>query len=113
MNTRYEETGFPSSESKRYESFIYWWDISPDRKGEIARTGGIRFIRKDSGHWTDVAAEDLLPLLTAKRQTSRNRRATGGNWRIKVLGSSPDELAIEEPRAKAESWIRIKVKWEL
>jgi len=104
---------FLTSNSQRYDPFIYWWDITPERKERIALAGGIRFLQKDSGRWTEVAKEELLPLLTSVRQTTRSRHATGGNWGIKVLASNPDELAIEEPKVDAKDWQKIKVKWHL
>jgi hypothetical protein len=102
---------FLIGKSQRYDPFIYWWDIAPKRKEKIALAGGIRFVQKDSDRWAEVTAEELLPLLTPVRQTSRNRHATGGNWGIKVLASNLDELAIEEPKIDAKDWQRIKVKW--
>lgn len=69
-------------------------------------------VQKDSGRWADVTDKELLPLLTPARQTSRNRQTAGGNWGIKVLASSQNELVIEEPRIKAKAWPRIKVKWQ-
>lgn len=110
MNTKYQN--LPFSESKGYDLFIYWWDLTPKRKEEISLAGGIRFIQKDSGRWTEVTAKELLPLLTAARQTTRNRGTTGGNWGIKVLASSLDELAIEEPGTEMKDWRRIRVRWQ-
>ncbi|NVM22817.1 MAG: hypothetical protein HWN68_13680 [Desulfobacterales bacterium] len=100
------------SVSKRYHGqyYLYWWDIWPSRKEALAMIGQIRFIKNDTGKGFAVKADDLLPLLTEERRTSRTRDRTGGNWGIRVLAVRPHSLVIEEPGVKWVKWLVIPAK---
>jgi hypothetical protein len=96
------------SNSKRHEGkyYVYWWDIWQKRKETLETAGEIHFLERDSGEGFAVKAEDLLPLLTEKRRTSRMR----GNWGIRVLAVKPNNLVIEEPRVERDKWLIIPAK---
>jgi len=91
------------SSSKRYEGYLYWWDISPMRKDELAHAREIHFVKNDTSEETIVKAELILPFLTAKRLTAR------GKWGIKILYDHPNELAVEP--GKTGGWEFLPVQW--
>ena len=93
--------------SKRYDgSFLYWWDIPPALAAQLDRFESVEFACKDSGLLCSVAVQDLSPLLTEARRTSRGN----GNWGIKVLKDHEDELAVE-PGTGSTDWAYLPVIW--
>jgi len=97
--------------SKRYEPFIYWWDVSDTSKEKIKKDGTLLLVQKDSLLKATIKAADLLPLLTQARRTSRSRRQskTGkGNWGLKVLQCCPNEIAVEGGGKGKPTFIRVK-----
>ena len=103
------DTGDPvlTKSSKRYEnSFIYWWDITPNLLSVLDRYETVAFCCKDTGLCCEVEVSELKKYLTPDRQTSRS----DGNWGIKVRGGREDELAIEPGKGKKE-WLYLPVVW--
>jgi len=94
--------------SKRYDEgpFLYWWDISPSLAGALDEYEAIEFAKKDTGERCGVPPEALKGFMTSDRQTSRGR----GNWGIKVLKDSPEELAFE-PAKPGDNWLFLSVVW--
>jgi len=110
--SQFPPIGFLVTESKRHQGqyYLYWWDIWPSRKEALETAKEIHFIESDTGKGFAVKAEDLLPLLTEERRTSRMRTRAGGNWGIKVLAAKPNNLAIEEPGMEWDKWLIIPAK---
>lgn len=103
------DNGPTLSESSRYEGkhYLYWWDIGDSRKDKLARDGEIHFVKKDTGERAIVSSDDLLPLLTENRRTSRKKHP----WGIRVSADRPDELAIEPGPGGQDGWAYIPVEW--
>lgn len=93
--------------SKKYNPFLYWWDITPRRKKKLDQYENIEFIQKDTGQRCIVPTKELKAFLTKDRRTSRSE----GNWGIKVLMNHPDELAFE-PGSKDGEWLYLPVVWK-
>ena len=94
-------------ESKRYEPFLYWWDITPRRANDLDKYDTVEFIKKDTGKSCIVPTEKLRKFLTNTRQTTRGE----GNWGIRVLLDHPNELAFEPGTADGD-WLFLPVVWE-
>jgi glutamate-5-semialdehyde dehydrogenase len=103
----------PWAVSKRHsgQPYLYWWDIWPERRDQIARARRFTFRKGDSeGHPTEeycvVRAEDLLPLMTQKQLTTRLPKY-GGCWGIKVFPDAPDHIAVEETSSAPRAYLRV------
>ena len=84
--------------SKRHErkSFSYWWDVWDDRKRKIAQAGELTLQQRDTGYEAVIRAQDLLPLLTEERRTTRGlHQGRKGHWGLYVLPERPDHIYIE------------------
>jgi len=103
----------PSTSSKLYSGrfYTYWWDIWSSRKDALAEAGEIQLVKKDTDERALVKSEELLPLLTEARRTSRMVKRTGGNWGIRVLADDPATVAVEEPGVEPRFWPKIRVTW--
>ena len=93
-------------ESRRYEGYLYWWDITPKRAESIDKYEIIEFVKKDTNESCKVQVSTLRKYLTKQRQTTRGE----GNWGIRVIVDHPDELAFE-PGAKGGDWLFMPVVW--
>jgi glutamate-5-semialdehyde dehydrogenase len=94
------------------QPYLYWWQIWLDRRDQIARAGSFTLRKGDSeGYPTEeycvVRAEDLLPLLTQERLTTK----VGGSWTIKVFPDQPSCIVVvdETPLARHAY---LKVAWQ-
>jgi hypothetical protein len=97
--------------SKRYDSkvydkkFLYWWDITPNKREQLGDYRAVIFIEKDEEGRDDkehiVNSKYLKRLLTKKYQTTRG----DGNWGIRILS---DGKLYVEPGKKSKNWKPIK-----
>ena len=97
--------------SRRYEPFVYWWDVSDTSKEKIKKDGTLLLVQKDTLLRATIKAADLLPLLTEARRTSRSQRQskTGkGNWGLKVRRARPNEIEVESGEKDKPAFIRVK-----
>ena len=94
-------------ESKKYNAFLYWWDITPRLAEKLDKYDIVDFIKKDTGEICSVPIKKLKTFLTKGRQTTRGE----GNWGIKVLIDNPNELAFE-PGSKNQHWLYLHVAWK-
>jgi hypothetical protein len=94
-------------QSKKYEAFVYWWDIAPNQAKSLKDYDEVEFIKKDVNESCFVSPKTLLKFLTKDRQTSRSE----GNWGIKVLVDRPNELAFE-PGKGNDDWLFLPVVWK-
>lgn len=97
------------SESRRHQGkpYMYWWDITPSKRAHLEQVGQIVLRKKDSGEQCAVRSQQLLPLLTTDRQTSRK----GSPWALKVFANRPNEIAIEPGPRGDEGWAYLPIRW--
>jgi len=82
--------GYSKCPSRR-KRFLYWWDISPSLPDVLDRYDAVAFIKKDTGERRYVPVAALKGYLTEGRRTSRS----DGNWGVKILKGTEDQLAFE------------------
>ena len=99
--------------SRRYPAgnwFSYWWDITPENKAALEagerELRGVVFVEKDTGRKHVVGSQELLGLLTRRRQTRRKKRP----WGIRILEGEPNRLRVEEPGMPRAEWVTVRTK---
>ena len=95
------------------KSYWYWWDVWDERKEAVAETGELVLVQKDTGRNAALKADELLPLLTEERRTSRFQRRSKsgkGNWGLYVRPHRPDEVEVEAGCKGIAAVVR--VRWQ-
>ena len=90
--------------------YWYWWDVWDERKDAVAETGQLVLVQKDTGRRTVLKADELLPLLTEDRRTSRCQRRSKsgkGNWGLLVRPHRPGEVEVEAGRQGISAILRV------
>ena len=98
--------------SKSYDNkpYLYWWDVWDGRKEAIKRSGVLTLVQKDTKLKASISANELLPLLTEQRRTTRGRSMGGkGHWGLYVRPHRPWEIEIEAGKG---SLATVVVEWE-
>ncbi len=105
----------PTAFSKFYsrKPYWYWWDVWDKRKDALQKAGRLILVQKDTGRRAVIRADDLLPLLTKERRTSRmekKRKKGKGNWGLYVRPNRPNEIEVEG--GKRGTPAAITVQWQ-
>ena len=90
--------------------YWYWWDVWDERKDAVVETGELVLVQKDTGRSAVLKADELLPLLTEERRTSRCQQRSKGNWGLYVRPHRPDEVEVEAGRQGIAAVLR--VQWQ-